>query len=79
MQLLERAKAEIGANESDLNKLELVQTLKEVRLVFLLWQSLGSYCVLYVQERERQTSGRPREVAELQRQLQSKERERESL
>ena len=37
VQLMEQAKAENGANESDLNKLELVQALKEVRLVFLLW------------------------------------------
>ena len=37
VQLLEQAKAEIAANESDLNKLELVQVLKEVRLVFLHW------------------------------------------
>ena len=37
VQLLEQARAEIGANESDLNKLELVQALKEVRFVFLLW------------------------------------------
>ena len=37
VQLLEQAKAEIGGNESDLNKLELLQVLKEVRLVFLLW------------------------------------------
>ena len=37
VQLLEQARAEIGADESDLNKLELVQALKEVRLVFLLW------------------------------------------
>ena len=37
VQLLEQARAAIGANESDLNKLELVQALKEVRLVFLLW------------------------------------------
>ena len=37
VQLLEEAKAEIGANECDLNKLELVQALKEVRFVFLLW------------------------------------------
>ena len=36
MHLLEQARAEIGANESDLNKLELVQALKEVRLVFLI-------------------------------------------
>ena len=35
--------------------------------------------MLCVQERERQTSGSPREVAELQQQLQLKERERESL
>ena len=35
MQLLEQARPEIGANESDLNKLELVQALKEVRLVLL--------------------------------------------
>ena len=32
VQLLDQARAEIGANESDLNKLELVQALKEVRL-----------------------------------------------
>ena len=32
VQLLKQAKVEIGANESDLNKLELVQSLKEVRL-----------------------------------------------
>ena len=37
VQLLQQARADIGANESDLNKLELVQVLKEVRLVFLLW------------------------------------------
>ena len=37
VQLLEQARAEIGANESDLNKLELVQALKEVRFVFILW------------------------------------------
>ena len=37
MHLLEQARAEIGANESDLNKLELVQALKEVRSVFLIW------------------------------------------
>ena len=37
VQLLEQAKAEIGANECDLNKLELVQALKEVRFVFFLW------------------------------------------
>ena len=36
VQLLEQARDEIGANESDLNKLELVQALKEVRLVFFL-------------------------------------------
>ena len=59
LQLLEQARAEIGANESDLNKLELVQTLKE--------------------ERDRQTSRNPREVAELQDQLELKEREKESL
>ena len=37
VELLERARAEIGANESDLSKLELVQALMEVRLVFILW------------------------------------------
>ena len=31
LQLLNQARAVIGANESDLNKLELVQTLKKVR------------------------------------------------
>ena len=36
VQLLEQVKTEIGANECDLNKLELVQALKEVRFVFLL-------------------------------------------
>ena len=36
VQLLQLARAEIGANESDLNKLELVQALKEVRLVYPL-------------------------------------------
>ena len=36
VQLLEQARAEIVANESDLNKLELVQALKEVRFLFLL-------------------------------------------
>ena len=37
VQLLVQAKAEIGGNESDLNKLEFLQAVKEVRLVFLLW------------------------------------------
>ena len=37
VQLLEQARAAIEAYESDLNKLELVQALKVVRLVFLLW------------------------------------------
>ena len=41
--------------------------------------SMFILCILYVQERERQTSGNPREVAELQHQLELKERERESL
>ena len=45
MQLLNQARTEIGANESDLNKLELVQTLKEVRLVLSsLFVSLFILC-----------------------------------
>ena len=36
-------------------------------------------CILYVQERECKTSGNPREVAELQHQLELKERKREAL